>query len=378
MKSILRKIVTIVEIIIVGVCVLIALSTVTYKNSGKGIGIASNNKYNTIITSFGDNINTFLVKGEIPEPSEINITKHRNQSLYYELTDDEKIVYDTVLTRANQIMKEGISDTEVHVPLATMKIDMSNKSYDEVKEEINERVSGIDYRKVYKALHRDYEYLMWWEYDMLWEWTEADIIINNNSLDNSSFQLTLSPAECFRADTNTIKEESLTKARNAYSVAEAIVNNNEEEDIVKILTSYKNWIINNVGYNDTVVEKMFANSAEEDVVLARNFINVFDEDNATDVICGGYSNAFQLLCDLSGLDITCLKAEGEMITPNKNLEHAWNIVVINDKEYLVDITNTDTGTVGQKGQLFLKEVNRDGSYNIKFPSGTIYTYYEEN
>ena len=76
-----------------------------------------------------------------------------------------------------------------------------------------------------------------------------------------------------------------------------------------------------------------------------------DDDDSTNVVCEGYAKAFQYLCDLSGL--TCYTVTGEMAGGTGEGAHMWNIVTLGDENYLVDVTNSDDGTVGQNGGLFL-------------------------
>ena len=69
------------------------------------------------------------------------------------------------------------------------------------------------------------------------------------------------------------------------------------------------------------------------------------------MVCEGYSKAFQYLCDLS--DITCYTVTGIMNGGTGEGPHMWNIVANNGKYYMADITNSDEGTVGEDGGLFL-------------------------
>ena len=80
-------------------------------------------------------------------------------------------------------------------------------------------------------------------------------------------------------------------------------------------------------------------------------IYVFDGDDSTNVVCEGYSKAFQYLCDLS--DITCYTVTGTMDGGTGAAPHMWNIVENDGKYYMADITNCDEGTVGENGGLFL-------------------------
>lgn len=80
-------------------------------------------------------------------------------------------------------------------------------------------------------------------------------------------------------------------------------------------------------------------------------IYVFDNDPTTNVVCEGYSKAFQYLCDRTEFygDISCYTITGVL-----NGGHMWNIVTMeNGNNYLVDVTNSDAKSIGKNGELFL-------------------------
>ena len=68
-------------------------------------------------------------------------------------------------------------------------------------------------------------------------------------------------------------------------------------------------------------------------------VNVFDGDPNTNVVCEGYSKAFQYLCDRTTWqgDVKCYTVSGDMAGG----AHMWNIVRIDGKSYLMDATNCD-------------------------------------
>lgn len=108
-------------------------------------------------------------------------------------------------------------------------------------------------------------------------------------------------------------------------------------------------------------------------------IYVFDGNDETNVVCEGYSKAFQYLADLSEFSgkVKCCTVTGVTKSGTGAGNHMWNIVTMEDgKNYLVDITNSDTGTIGQNGELFL--AGADGSissgYKFSFDSLNYITY----
>ncbi|MCD7785305.1 MAG: hypothetical protein LUH18_06995 [Oscillospiraceae bacterium] len=81
-------------------------------------------------------------------------------------------------------------------------------------------------------------------------------------------------------------------------------------------------------------------------------VYVFDQDEETKVVCEGYSKAFQYLCDLCGVD--CITVTGyNMSDGSSGGSHMWNVVYYDGVNYLVDVTNSDAGTAGQNGGLFM-------------------------
>lgn len=55
-------------------------------------------------------------------------------------------------------------------------------------------------------------------------------------------------------------------------------------------------------------------------------------------VCNGYSNAFKFLCDKCGLD--CILVTGDALNTDGSVKeaHAWNMILIDDVPYWVDVT----------------------------------------
>ncbi|MCI8423900.1 MAG: hypothetical protein HFF50_10320 [Lawsonibacter sp.] len=73
-------------------------------------------------------------------------------------------------------------------------------------------------------------------------------------------------------------------------------------------------------------------------------IYVFDGNSTTDVVCEGYSKAFQYLCDSTTFTgpVQCYTVSGQMNGGN----HMWNIVTLDGTTYyLADVTNCDGLTI---------------------------------
>ncbi len=112
-------------------------------------------------------------------------------------------------------------------------------------------------------------------------------------------------------------------------------------------------------------------------------IHVFDNDPATNVVCEGYSKAFQYLCDKvfgEGNGVTCYTVTGTMSGGTGEGAHMWNIVHLGDTSYLVDVTNSDEGTIGVNGKLFLINdvTGIENGYTVTIGNQAISYVYDED
>ena len=157
----------------------------------------------------------------------------------------------------------------------------------------------------------------------------------------------------------------------AIQAARTIVDQYEDLDDYDRLLAYKNEIRSLASYNDAAAagEVAFGNPWQ--------LIWVFDGDPETNVVCEGFSKAFQYLNDMSSSNVTVICTSGFI----NNGPHMWNIVKMDDgQNYLADITNcyTDDGNdylflVGYQSH---DDMNTYG-YETK-DSQIIYTYDADN
>lgn len=156
---------------------------------------------------------------------------------------------------------------------------------------------------------------------------------------------------------------AVTASENALSI---VAQYEAQTDYQKLL-GYKNEICSLVSYNHAAAS--MGNFSED--ADPWQLIYVFDEDPSTNVVCEGYSKAFQYLFDLTDFagNVDCITVVGD----SSGEGHMWNIVSIGSVHYLTDITNSDAETVGADGGLFLAGASgsiQDG-YQAK---GLLYTY----
>ena len=174
----------------------------------------------------------------------------------------------------------------------------------------------------------------------------------------------------------TIDSAKIQKINAAVTNANQVVTDNAGKADYEKLVAYREKICELVAYNN--------DAATGDVPYGDpwQLIYVFDGDDSTNVVCEGYSKAFKYLCDLSAFtdDITCSLVTGTMAGGTGAGNHMWNIVAIGSSNYLVDVTNCDTGTVGAPDKLFLcgvAETEAGKIYTAHVGSGVTYEYGSE-
>lgn len=92
-------------------------------------------------------------------------------------------------------------------------------------------------------------------------------------------------------------------------------------------------IIDKVEYNQTLYDNNFK---DEDTAYSQSAYSVFCTDLT---VCAGYSQAFEMMCNGSGIDAVAVTST--VIIGNDITGHEWNKVRINDSWYNVDCTWDD-------------------------------------
>ncbi len=188
-------------------------------------------------------------------------------------------------------------------------------------------------------------------------------------------------AEEYALDTYTM-DTSIGKAvQTTVTAAQSIVARYAVKTDYEKLEGYLREICALTSYNHEAAETDMAYGNPWQIIW------VFDGDAETNVVCEGYSKAFKYLCDLSSFNsnIGCILVNGVMSGATGGGRHMWNIVTMgNEKNYLVDATNCDEGSIGAPDQLFLAgtetkytDGSRETGYRMSVngsSSGVLYTY----
>jgi len=173
-----------------------------------------------------------------------------------------------------------------------------------------------------------------------------------------SFRYTFYVSADYQGENNiTVDSKYGTAVRNAVANANEIISNNSTLDDYNKLLAYNDAICLLVDYNHDAAGGKHGHYGDP-----WQLVWVFDGDPETDVVCEGYSKAFQFLCDNTVFrsdKIYAISVTGEL----DGGRHMWNIVHMDDDlNYLVDVTNSDHDGLDVAGRgLFLVGTERSAS-----------------
>ena len=168
-------------------------------------------------------------------------------------------------------------------------------------------------------------------YEMYWYANHVQFIKGGGKLTVLFLVSSNYAAGDFRVDTSKV-----ARAARAASNARAIVSRYASRSDYDKLVAYRDEICNLVSYNRQAVSGDWSYKNMDPWQL----VWVFDGDSSTNVVCEGYAEAFQYLCDLTHFsgNVICYCATG---TVNGGA-HKWNIVRMpNGRNYHVDVTWCD-------------------------------------
>jgi hypothetical protein len=177
-----------------------------------------------------------------------------------------------------------------------------------------------------------------------------------------------------RSYTTDLKKIRAAAGVTAY--AKEIVKANRDKCDCEKLLAYKEAVCALVNYANEIASGKYTGGYG----APWQMIYVFDQNPATNVVCEGYTKAFQYLCDMTEFadeNFVCRIVEGTLNDGNGAQSHMWNIVTLHGQSYLVDLTNCDSGTIGENGELFLAgsaKTGITGKYSIALACGVTLTY----
>ncbi len=263
--------------------------------------------------------------------------------------------------------------------------ELGTTSTDDVRTAVNARFSETIHN-VFECLLVDCPYELYWfdktagmlsEYNIKYT-SSSDGTLKAGSV--SDLTVTFRVASAYQGSGNTTVDTGKTSAaQTAASNAQSIVAKYAScSDDREKAESYKDAICALVSYDDSA-----ANNSGTPYGDSWQLIYVFDGDSSTNVVCEGYAKAFQYLCDMGLDDSTSYIVSGTLTGANGTGGHMWNVLNLEGCNFLVDVTNSDTGTAGANGGLFLVDdtaatyVNEGVEYRFTVNGTTLAYIYDD-
>ncbi len=233
-----------------------------------------------------------------------------------------------ILYRENRIAIEEIAAGEVTSTSVSVSYETLYGTADISEDDF---FSGEDLVRIVNCLLADCPYELYW-FDKT-EGFQAGYTGNSFVI---SYCVSADYSESGAAGTFEMSTEHAGRITAAVSNAQTVISSYAGDTTYEKLTAYKDYICEQVEYNHAA-----ADNDETPYGDPWQLIDVFDGDPGTNVVCEGYSKAFQYLCDRSEFspDAVCYSVSGSMSGGN----HMWNIVRLEGGSYLCDITNIDAG-----------------------------------
>ena len=251
----------------------------------------------------------------------------------------------------------------------------------EAKQVIREQVN-YDWDLIINALLADHPYLLYWYKKnassyltpySLSKYTKSENPEENRVWLSSNCIAKLPVQEEYASGDYEVDPSIGQTVRDSAAYAALIVEQHADEDDYQKLVSYRDEVCRLASYN-------FSNFSETDYGDPWQLIWVFDQEPNTKVVCEGYSKAFQYLFNLSTFenDLGCLLITGSVdFGGGYGGGHMWNVVSMDDdRNYLVDLTNSDAGSTGSD-RLFM--IGARGTPESGYTVDIGYTYhYDED
>jgi hypothetical protein len=342
-----------------------------------------------------DERNTMLMmylERELLGESDVAVAAYSNEYPREGLSENSKIIFDELVSMAEEVAQGNRSNTEITIPIEEFGIGQllssedlggvtlvyeDDSGEDSITNEAFEafiKKCDIDITQVIYALKSDCPADVYWWNIMNFEVGVSGLEIEYKDdedvpylkiPDGAYFTFGLgvdskySPddedeTKGFKVDTDKIKQVNYA-IKNANGIVEAAASINGDKNKMEY---YAEELCKLNEYNYAAFEQMTNSSNGTDDMNPWQIIYMFDDDTSTNVVCEGYAKSFKLLCDMTKFadsSIQCYIVEGDF-----GGDHMWNIVHMGEYNYLVDLTNSDDnvrfgGNGLYNGELFFRE-----------------------
>ena len=220
----------------------------------------------------------------------------------------------------------------------------------------NDRVAEI-----FSSNELDYALMFDVPFELYWSsgcggHVEYDINVNDDWVDLTGVEVRFHVySEYQDGDEYTMNTNIGATVVNAGNKARAIVAKYKDASDYEKMRGYSKEICELVDYNYDAYEAWL--NGEYPSYDPYHLLWVFDGDPTTNVVCNGYAEAFQHLCNLT--NFKCKTIQCNTVRGYTQGWHTWNVVQMDDgKNYMVDVTWADAGW----GNRFVLKEADEGTY----------------
>lgn len=300
------------------------------------------------------------------------------------LSENEKNVYDQILSQVRDLLAKRRSSTEFQIDLTgldgyqtvfteseigTIHLDPSTGRLTD--SDLGSRINtclGLDFSSVVDALTSDHPELFFWYgrgFRLKRTVCIAPAAVLGVSIYNVKISMTVSAGYC-GASQNSVDASKMDAINLAAENARQIIADASGMDDYGKLKYYLDAIDQLVTYDhQAAASGITSPGADYD---PWELIWVFDGDPSTNVVCEGYAKAFKYLCGRTRFSDSTIEAwtvSGTISSGNSYGLHMWDIVHMGGRNYLVDPSwcDIDSSTAGlfDSDRLFLAGGKSDGA-----------------
>lgn len=304
---------------------------------------------------------------------------------FEQLNPNEQLIYRYLREQLTAVAEGSLESTKFEVPSAVLSeweksgFRLTFTERDAVEGNFSQGIASdlfvaqFSYKNITTALVHDCPFELYWydktvgsSFGISIQAERLGDVTKRVTVTSVTFSFHVSPSYAngkYAVDTQKTKSAAAVVEK-----AQAIVAKYANASDYGKLIGYRDEICALVSYNDGAVSENYTGGYGDPWQL----VYVFDGDPATNVVCEGYAKAFQYLCDLTDFsgDVSCYTVHGMMAGGTGAGAHMWNIVKMEDgKLYLVDVTNSNDGSVGMEGGLFLSGANGSPTSGYVFSAG---------
>jgi hypothetical protein len=282
-------------------------------------------------------------------------------------------ICEIIMDKANSV-KAGESSSEFVISLKDLGYDVDTMTwtseelgFEKITEDdemsclylVSEKL-GIDMNDVTLILRNEPD-LYWWNTKYYQALEGFNVLDGGNkiSITGISIYLPVSLKYGLNGDESWVDVncEALKVAQRAVDNAKKIVEAAKSYNDIEKLRYYSEQICNSNIYNHEYYDDLDKGGDLD--TNASQYVYVFDNDDETNVVCEGYAKSLKLLCNMTDFDnktIECYNVSGFLCDVDENGElvnpggHMWNIVSIDGKSYIIDLTNSDKNDKNEANQ----------------------------